>query len=230
MGGDLFVKELAYQEGAYASSKDERDSVLFTESCSITVLIQHTSTSEAVLKAFIHDHSSADVSNKFDITDDGWYEIVHLVIPTTAWLEDNENLDGYETIYVTDGSEVYKYENGELTEIDITEVYDDESLASSSTWMVKKDVFVLYNLWQCYLNYCRKMLESECSQDSGCPECDNELTKNMRLIWIFLNAIQYLVKLGEFQRAQEFLEEISGCNTLCSNEMFSKTYDCGCGK
>lgn len=236
VNGDLFVKELAYQEEQYVTSSAAQftdNSVMFSASSSITVLKQFTSTTSTIVKAFVHDHSTTDVVNKFSVTTDGWYEIIHLVVPNSVWLAaaiEQDVLSQYKSIYICDNDQLYKYENGALTETDIDILLADEALKSSNIWMTEKDAFVLFNLWQCYLNYCKKMLEGECSQDSKCHGCDDELTKNRNLIWIFLNALQYYVKFGEMQKAQEFLENISGCNSLCSNEMFSKEYDCGCAK
>ena len=237
VGGDLFVKELAYEQGAYADASEESfplSSPKFTQSASITVLTRHTSTSSDIVKAFVHDHHITEVSNKFPVQYDGWYEVTHLVIPNENWLieaEEKGALDNFTNIYICKDHQVYQFSNSQLALIDITEVLESESLADSNIWVTKKNVFVLFNLWQCYLNYCKKMLESECSQDTQCSDCNNEFTKNRDLIWIFLNAIQYLVKFGEMPKAQELLENITGgCNTLCSSEMFMKQYDCGCGK
>lgn len=238
VGGDLFVKELAYEQGAYADALTELfplSSPKFIQSASITVLTRHTSTSADIVKAFVHDHHVTEVSNKFPVKHDGWYEVAHLVIPNENWLieaEEKGALDNFATIYICKDEKVYKLNGRQLTLIDITDILESESLADSNVWMVRKNVFVLFNLWQCYLNYCRRMIEGECSQDTHCADdCNDEATKNRNLIWIFLNAIQYLVKFGEMSKAQELLENITvGCNTLCSSEMFTKQYNCGCGK
>lgn len=236
VNGDLFVKELAYEQGAYAGESLEMiplTSPKFSQSVSITLLTKHSSLDTTNLKAFVHDHRVTEVSNKFKVKQDGWYEITHLVVPNEKWLEaaaEQEILTNYKEVYICKNEQLYRLEGQMLVTVTIEDMLESESLADSNVWMAKKNVFVLFNLWQCYLNYCKKMLEGECSQNSKCSDCDNELTKNRNLIWIFLNAIQYMVKFGELQKAQEFLENISGCNTLCSNEMFSKQYDCGCGK
>lgn len=224
VGGNIFVKELAYDEGFY-------DKVIpFNKSVSITVLKRVTTLESEIVKAFIHDHSVTDVTNEFSVTYDGRYDITHFIIPTTSWLEIEENKESVSgTIYVSDGKLLYTYTDGILTETTIDDAIVDENLSSEVTAIVEKSVFVLFNLWQCYLNYCKKMLESECSKNNKCADCSDEGTKNRSLIWIFLNALQYYVKFGKLQEAQQLLEELSGCNTLCSNEMFTKLYNCGCG-
>lgn len=222
VAGDLFVKELAYEQGFY-------DEVIpFNKSVSITVLKRITSQKSEIVKAFIHKHHVTEVINQFKVKHDGWYEVTHIIVPTIDWIEQQETAP--EKFYVSDGTTLYLYESGVITEVHISDALEDLELESAVTAIAQKSVFVLFNLWQCYLNYCKRMLEDECSKDSSCSGCDDEGTKNRYLIWIFLNAIQYYVHFGELQAAQELLENISGCNTLCSNEMFSKLYDCGCGK
>lgn len=222
VAGDLFVEELAHEQGFY-------DKVIpFDKSVSITVLKRITSQKSEIVKAFIHDHHVTEVINKFKVKYDGWYEVTHIIVPTTDWIE--QQTPTSEKFYISDGTVLYLYEGGTITETCIDDALEDPEIESAVTAISQKSMFVLFNLWQCYLNYCKKLLESECSKDNRCSDCNDEGTKNRHLIWIFLNAIQYYVHFGELQAAQELLENISGCNTLCSNEMFSKLYDCGCGK
>lgn len=220
--GDIMVKELP----------DYSNVIPFDECVSITVLIKETTMSRQIEKAFIHDHRITDVMNRFFIKTDGRYIILHAVVPTKGWLDkqSEEDLKKFKTIIIYNNGELFLNSNGQLIQVEL-DILEDESLEESSIQVMKKDVFVLFNLWQCYLNYCKKLFEGECSKDTKCTDCKDELTENRNLLWIFLNAIQYYMKLGEPAKAQELLENISaGCNTLCSNEMFSKEYNCGCGK
>ncbi len=223
IAGDLFVKELAYEQSYY-------DKVIpFDKSVSITVLKRNTSQISEIVQAFIHNHIVTEVSNKFKVKYDGWYDITHIILPTLKWVEQQEIPPT--KMYASDGTTVFLVDNGTVTETTVETLLNDQELQVSSVGLVQKSVFVLFNLWQCYFNYCKRMLESECSKDRACAnDCNDEGTKNRNLIWIFLNALKYHVHFGNLQAAQELLENISGCNTLCSNEMFSKLYDCGCGK
>lgn len=210
--GDLMIKEL----------RDPDMVIPFDSSVSITIVKRVTSIEETVVKAFVHDHRNEDVINKFHIKFDGRYVVTHAVVPTT--------LSGdYPTQIVYQDGKLQKAVGGSLSPVDI-DIFDTD-LSDSNVQVMKKEAFVLYNLWQCYLNYCKKLFENECSKDTQCDDCNDELTANRNLLWIFLNTIQYLMQLGHPERAQDLLESITGgCNTLCSNEMFSKQYNCGCGK
>lgn len=232
VNGDIFVKELSYENGDYATEQAQ-DTIIFSNSVSVTVIKQITVDSETVMYAYVHDHSNKEVISKAQIKKDGWYKIYQYVIPNNAWLEwatEQGILENYDSVYVVKDNVLYKYVDGELTQCYVEELLSDTG--TTNVWLTEKNVFVIFNLWQCYLNYCKKMLDNECSKDSNCDStCDDEMTKNRNLLWIFLNVIQYYVHFGMFDKAQEFLEEITGgCNTLCSNEMFSKDYNCNCGK
>lgn len=209
LNGDLRVTELAQSQNWYGEN-----TVKWNESVTITVLEKHTVSAVTIEKAFLNNHSTGfGVINTFIVTDDGWYRIYNIILPI-------KNTGNY---YFNSG--IFNSTDKEISVEDLIADIDNVSFHST------KDVFVIYNMWQCYLNYCKKLLEGECTKDSKCPEsCDNELSRNRNLIWIFLNALQYYVHFGRFEDAQKFLERISGCNGICHNEIFMKTYDCGCGK
>lgn len=212
--GDLYIGE----------NNDVYNSIGFFDTVSITVLKRNTTKGNEVLKAYIHDHSIPKVSNTFDIEHDGWYDVFHLIIP-------KGKPKTKDVVYFYDG-ELMEGNNKSSTPICVTDIIELEDIGSKALSFCKESVFILYNLWQCYFNYCKRILESECTKRSRCgSDCNTEEFKNMHLIWIFLNTIRYCVELGDMHKAQKLLEDITlGCNTLCSNEIFSKEYDCGCGK
>lgn len=232
VNGDLFVKELCLQEGEYAKDEaGQNDTVMFQYSASVTVL-EKVTPETSYTKAFIHSHDNQDVSNRFPVSKDGWYKVHHIVVPNDKWLEyakkQNGMLDKFQTVWIAKDGKLHKRNGETLTETAVDELVTDGT--SNNTWRADKDVFVIFNLWQCYLNWCKRTFESECSKNLSCPDCDNELTKARGLLWVFLNAIQYYIRFGQFQEAQELLDEITGgCNTLCRSEMFMKDYECGCG-
>lgn len=235
VNGDIFIKEISLQEKKYAESlaQQTKDKVLFEQSASICVIKKITSEKEEILYAFVHDHKVNDVVNKAVVKTDGWYKIWQFIIPNKKWLDwavGNNMLSGYDTVYIVDDNKLYKYDAETLSEVAIENLLADKTV--NNVWHIEKDTFVIFNLWQCYLNYCKKMLNNECSDTSKCDNtCDDEMTKNRSLIWLFLNVIQYYIHFGMFDEAQKFLESITGgCNTLCQNEMFTKDYDCKCGK
>lgn len=222
VSGDLIVKEPVCEDKFY-------DNIIpFKKSVSVSIVVRKTSKTSEILKAFIHNHKSVEILNTFNIIHDGWYEVIHFVIPTLEYVNTFDHI--LEGLYASDGTDIFQYHEGQMSKVDINNLLEESNLKSFTTAYVKKSIFILYNLWQCYFNYCKRMLESECSKDTKCFDCNDEGFKNRSLIWIFLNAIEYYVYFGELQAAQELLENISGCNTLCTNEMFSKLYDCGCGK
>lgn len=221
--GSLVIKETAYEQGYYNSV------IAFEKSVSLTLLKKVDSSSTNVIKAYIHDHSVTDVTNKFDIVSDGYYIAYQIVLPTYDWVEAQNGK--VTNILYSKGSGIFLKNGSTVTAMtDMNKLLSLPNLKSLVKGITEKPIFMLFNLWQCYLNYCKKVIEGECSKDSKCPDCNDESAKNRDLLWIFLNAIQYNVYFGELMNAQILLEDISGCNSLCGNEMYSKNYKCGCGK
>jgi hypothetical protein len=231
----LFIKEVSLQEGLYPTeeSAQTKGSYLYSNCQSVTVVERITSSTHFIEAAIVHDHSNIEVSNKVSIKNDGWYRIWQIVLPTQAWAEwaiESGVVSQTDEFYVISDNKIYKNNNMVFEEVDVKDLLDPEVLEKNEIPGTFKDTFVLYNLWQCYLNYCRALLADECLEVTNCEtSCDDNITQNRNLIYIFLNAIQYYVYFGQFEDAQDLLEQLSGCNTLCSNEMFSKDYNCGCG-
>jgi len=220
VAGDLFVEELP-QEELYKK-------VPFKDSVSFIILKRITSQSSEIVETFIHEHKTSTISHIFKIKHDGRYEVIHLVVPTIEWITNHPVGLVPKYFYYEHSLSLARPDN--TTQVDMEDVLEDPDLEDRVMGLTRKDIFTVFNLWQCYFNYCKKMLESECSKDTKCLDCNDESSYNKNLIWIFLSAIQYYIHFGEFQSAQELLENISGCNSLCSNKMFSKLYNCGCGK
>ena len=78
-----------------------------------------------ILRVFISD---IDLSNVFEIKEDGWYDVHHIVLPTKEWfdqaLEDGGMIYTYDTVYYIDNEKFYKYKDAVTTEICIEEILE----------------------------------------------------------------------------------------------------------
>lgn len=211
---------------SYAESVEEQftnDSVLYSESVSVTLLLAAEDEGYAIMNYVINNHDEDNVVTTLEIRDDGPYKVIQLVIPTMDWLQQAITagyLDKFSDVFVVYNESIYKYLDDELVLVDINDVLSAEY---SNIWKAEEFAFSIFNLWQCYLNRCKSIGDSV-----RCMDCDSEILRDADLLWIVLNTIQYLVEVGEYDRANETLKLITGCNGLCNNEPYSKNYNCGC--
>ena len=59
--------------------------------------------------------------DEITIPRDGWFKVIHLILPTESWLVDNSI--PYDNIYLYTNNGIYKYD-GELRKVSITELLE----------------------------------------------------------------------------------------------------------
>ncbi len=189
----------------------------------LTVLKKVNTSGKVVRQYYITPYTTgADLSNTFNLDEDGWYNLAVYTIPLIPG--DDEFVS-----YQISNNKFIDPKTGDDISIDNFIKYIIPNLQNKVGY--SKDTFQVFNLMHCYINYCNMLLEGECSKESLCPDsCDNEAAKNRDLIWVLLNTFNYMLKFGMFADAQKLMERISGCNGICTKGMFDKTYNCGCKK
>lgn len=163
-----------------------------------------------------------DSEIEVDIAKDGYYKIIHLIIPTDA----NPNK---ETFYFKDDILV-KNING--TEVLCTE---EDILVLSEINMINeaqcvKDIFYTKYLQQCYINVCKRLFKTKINK------CDKEHlnTFDRDFLWMTINVLKYYSELGQLSEAQRLLQELQGCylNSICtsSNTTTKSSSTCNCNE
>ena len=200
----------------------------YSETCTINVVKAITSKQEELLNVFYSDHLTESDSIRVILPRDGFYSVDHLVLPTLDWLEKVklQDLSEYLFIYVTDGTQVYKYIDGklELTDIEeITEVNPERTTISISRFKV----FNMDGLKQCYTQAALKILNNAVTR---CKTVDDEIRFNRDFLWMTINVINYYLEWDKYSEAQIVLENL-GCTNLCPEP--NGNYDtpksgCGC--
>lgn len=215
----------------------------YSKTMSITSLFYEPSTGEEVVKTVFTPHDrmpsideTAD-SVRIPIDKDGYYIVYHIVLPTLDWLEndvyDNENLKQYNHIYVTDGSNILKYDLSSHTAyiVDIKEVaelnscYSDDYKGTISK--ANFDIFSTVKLKECFIRLSRDLF-NYCPDN--CQRADSQLRFRRDFIWMTYNVITFYLQDHMYIDAQNILELTTGCNSFCENESKSslKNADCGC--
>lgn len=179
-------------------------------------------------------HSDIDQDDAILLTasQDGWFTVTHIVLPTSTWFESatEAELGLYSIVYYTDGEYIYKYVDGttSITTIDeVIEVNTEDTTLS----IVTKDYVSICYLKQCYINYCLSIFNNSAFTECWNDNDSDEDAYKRDIVWMAINVIKYLVKCGQLYEAERIIETINGCRGICpSSNSTSKTSGCGCSK
>lgn len=162
---------------------------------------------------------------------DGWFTLDYIVIPTKEWFDKSEGqwLD-YNTIYYSDGTYIYKYFQGETTQVSEDELFERNPEDTSISKITQNFMSICY-LKKCFIALCKEIFDKR-----GFAKCqtkgkiDDTTVYYRDLIWMTINIISYFTEFGQLAEAQRILEKIQeGCNGICkSNYRGQTTNGCGC--
>ena len=203
----------------------------YSDTISIDVL-QHNQTSKTIYTKH-GTLKSIDIPIGFD----GQFSLVHLVIPNIEWFnKELEKTEGsalglYDIVYFSDGIDIYKYINGETSQVTIDDILEINTVNTTIS-RISRDFVSICFLRKCYINLCQQIFE-----DRGFSRCwnknkvDSELIYKRDLVWMAINVIKYLTECEQLAEVERIIETIQGCNGLCvSSNLTSKTNGCGCSK
>ena len=168
--------------------------------------------------------------NKDELTipSDGWYRIVHLLIPTFNWLNlvNSEVLSSYNNIYVYSNDNFYKYVNHQLTKVSIEEILEINPNSKTTISISSQDVFNTDNLEKCMIGL-NDLSYKFCEHKEDACQTDRNCKRNHT--WHILNVIRRYVDCGNNVEALRLLEEFTSCINWCSTSSSSKvTNKCNC--
>ena len=203
----------------------------YSDTISIDVL-QHNQTLKTIYTK--HDTlKSIDIPIGFD----GQFSLVHLVIPNIEWFnKELEKTEGsalglYDIVYFSDGTDIYKYINGETSQVTIDEILEINSVDTTIS-RISRDFVSICFLRKCYINLCQQIFN-----DRGISKCWNknkvnsELIYKRDLVWMAINVVKYLTQCEQLAEADRVIKTIQGCNGLCvSTNLTNNTNGCGCSK
>ena len=203
----------------------------YSDTISIDVL-QHNQTLKTIYTK--HDTlKSIDIPIGFD----GQFSLVHLVIPNIEWFnKELEKTEGsalglYNIVYFSDGIDIYKYINGETSQVTIDDILEINTVNTTIS-RISRDFVSICFLRKCYINLCQQIFN-----DRGISKCWNknkvnsELIYKRDLVWMAINVVKYLTQCEQLAEAERVIETIQGCNGLCvSTNLTNSTNGCGCSK
>lgn len=145
----------------------------------------------------------------FDFNQDGFYNLLTLIVPT-------------------DDSKEYYYNNGKfyqnIREVNLQEIIDSDSEDITSIYQY---YFNTCRLKKCFVNLAQEIINNRASVRCSGSNIDRNTIYKRDLVWSTLHVIKYLTDLDQYEEAARLLERIGGCNGLCPETNSSK--NCGCG-
>lgn len=217
-------------EGKY--SKARYFNYRYSETCTINIVYYHSAEKDELFKTIYTPHCSKLDEIEVKLPKDGYYEVVHIILPTVEWLQnkltdEKFDLSTYSSIYVTDGQRVYKYYDNTLTECNIKEIVliNSENTTISRCF---KDFFCIWFLQNCYVNLSKKVLSNTTSKCKNSNLSDAIFDRDF--VWMTLNVIKYYIEFNQLSEAQNILEEVNSCNGFCNspNKITNTKSGCGC--
>lgn len=208
----------------------------FSDTVSIDVLQLNKPQDVTYLNPTFAKHSSLEQTT-LEITSDGWYSLIHLVLPSQEWFnkelskQEGSALGLYNIVYFASNDKIYKYINENIYEVTLSEVLEINPINTTIS-KTSKDFVSICFLRKCYVNLCQQILNSRgfssCWKDN---KIDNELIYKRDLVWMSINVIKYLTECEQLAEVERILETINGCNGLCtSSNSFQRSNGCGCSK
>ena len=182
---------------------------------------------------FLYDLEVTD----FTLSQDGYYNVNHIVLPTVDWynntylLQDEEYRKAFVGIYIIDeDNKLYKLTESGFIECTIREIVERNHEGTTIQKCII-DVFYTGFLQMCYINYCRKLFQK---LTKGCnyacaPEDVKELTYVRDFLWMVLNVIDYQISFKQYVEAQRILELTNHCGSFCQNQELNAGPNLGCG-
>lgn len=222
----------------------------YSECKTLNVIMKVNSNRIALKDVVIHEHNQLveDPMNPgvflydlevtdFTLSQDGYYNVNHIVLPTVDWynntylLQDEEYRKAFVGIYVIDeDNKLYKLTESGFIECTIKEIVERNHEGTTIQKCII-DVFYTGFLQMCYINYCRKLFQK---LTKGCnyacaPEDVKELTYVRDFLWMVLNVIDYQISFKQYVEAQRILELTNHCGSFCQNQELNAGPNLGCG-
>ena len=198
---------------------------LYEDTISINYLQKLTSDSNKVKQVYISEHDSNE-ETVFKISEDGYYRINHLIIPTKEWIDkvDLENIVKFDKVYFYMEGNIYEYnfkikKATEVNPIILLGVCDLKTTVFSS----EEDFFLINNLKNCLANITnQKFARQNCKHPK-----DVLLNTRIEYLQMIYNILDYNISCGNLLEAENILEDFLTCYNIC-NEKNIKVSDCNC--
>ena len=252
LNGHIIIEDYSREYSQYLSEKDELTEYdgryLYNECYTLNVLTKITTSKTEIINVSIHKHDQIkpdptfpgsfiyDIERtKLHVSEDGFYHLHHIVIPTNDWYDNtyinqtNTYQEYFDTIYIIKDDTVYKIQDSQLEPVTIEELLERNWNRTTIEQCVI-DIFYTGFLQMCYINYCKELfniLTKQC--DYKCVKQDvSQITYARDFLWMVLNVIDYQISFKQYMESQRILELINYCGGFCKQPKYHENVGCGC--
>ena len=209
------------------------------DSGSVFVLSYHyKDDTEIVETKYVNVHKDPLIYS-MEVPKDGWLTIHHIILPTKELIESRTNNTLQKNIYFISNNKIYKISrvtsetDGNIYE----EVSDIKTILtanpdSNNVTIQEKDYMSVWNLRQCLASICLEIFNNldafgKCFNSKS---VDSELKYKRDLVWMALHVIKYLSAFNMKAEAARIINQLEGCNGICTQTRTKDVRGCGCGK
>lgn len=210
----------------------------YTEANSGTILVlgYHNKNSEIEYTTPIYiNENKRNAEYIIKVPKDGWITLYQIVLPNKKCIEEAaynglfENLSKEEYVYYLDGNTIKDY-NHPNTKVDIDLILLDTN--NSNILINEKDYISIWNLQKCLVNLCLEIFNNlgafgKCFNSSS---INDELKYKRDLVWMAIHVIKYLTKYNMKAEAARIINQLEGCNGICTQSQTKSVRGCGCNK
>lgn len=230
----IVVTDLTTDYQDEGNSNSNYNKFRFSDTMTIDVLQHNKVDSTQLLTPIFQDHTKKIEPVVISTTADGWFNVIHIVLPTKEWFENelekgNTSILGlYQGVYYTDGSNIYKYYQGSSTTVPLEEIVE-RNTEETTISRCSQDYISICFLRKCYINLCQQIFNARAFDKCwNKNKIDCELTFRRDMVWMAINVIKYMAEFNQLSEAARLIERIGGCNGLCMSQ-YSKSMSSGCG-
>lgn len=176
-----------------------------------------------------------DSEYKIKIPKDGWITIHHLIIPTKKYILDKLDILNKQYGYYIDEGQVYDIKHtddkGNPKKVAVEELMLI-NLKVSTIREVHKECVSIYNMQNCFTNICLSLFDNlgdfgQCFKPKG---KNDDLIFRRDIVWMAINVIKYLVRFNMYAKADSIINQIEGCNGVCTDTLDKTVSGCGCNQ
>lgn len=236
-GCSITITGLSYEEGLYlddTSAIQPYDTFKYKDTATINIVQLNKVDGTELVGGFIISHCSYLDELHLELKEDGYYTISHIILPTREIIEqliqnDSGILQKYKYIYAVDNNTIVKLSKNSWIETDFIEL--TRNTYETNIFKSVKDMFATCNIWECYVNLCKHLLQSDLKQCRKNNSDISTLLFNRDVIWMTINVLTYYINKDQLYEAQRILEDVNNCNGFCNeSNTIIKSGGCGCGR